>query len=122
VVLDGAHNVSSARALLLALRETFAYRQLVLVLGISANKDIPGIVRELAPYASRIVLTKAEAVRGAEPSILRKQCVKYLPSGVTVARDPRAALRAALALAGPYDLVCATGSLYLVGALKRRIS
>jgi folylpolyglutamate synthase/dihydropteroate synthase len=37
-----------------------------------------------------------------------------------VVEDPGNALRRALSLAGKEDLVCAAGSLYLVGEIKRR--
>jgi folylpolyglutamate synthase/dihydropteroate synthase len=39
--------------------------------------------------------------------------------GVIMAERPEEALRMALAAAGPYDLICVTGSLYLIGAVKR---
>lgn len=38
---------------------------------------------------------------------------------IEVVENPAAALRDALALAGKEDLVCAAGSLYLVGEIKR---
>jgi len=38
---------------------------------------------------------------------------------VLVVEDPEEALRKALRMAGAKDTVCATGSLYLVGAVKK---
>ncbi len=49
IVLDGAHNRDSARCLREALMTCFQYRRLILVLGISANKNLEGIIEELAP-------------------------------------------------------------------------
>ena len=51
ILLDGAHNPAGAEALAVALREAFIWDRLHLVISISANKDVAGIVRPLAPLA-----------------------------------------------------------------------
>jgi hypothetical protein len=63
--LDGAHNRDSARCLREALMTCFQYRRLILVLGISANKNLQRIIEELAPLATMTVATRAMVPRAA---------------------------------------------------------
>jgi dihydrofolate synthase/folylpolyglutamate synthase len=121
VVVDGAHNADSFAKLFAGLRRHFNYRRLVLVLGVMADKDIAGITREIAlaapheivvtPYASsRAAATEVivEALRAREPALR-----------VSTAKTSSQALADALNIAGPDDLVCVAGSLYLAAEALR---
>jgi dihydrofolate synthase/folylpolyglutamate synthase len=116
LVLDGAHNAASAHVLGEALTANFGYERLLLVLGLTAGKDARGVLEALAPRAQRLFVTSARHERAAEPSDLAAQA-RRLVGGLTVSVEPDldAALAAALAQAGPRDLVLVTGSLFLVG-------
>lgn len=116
VVLDGAHNAAGAAALARALGG-FAYRRLTLVLGILADKDWRGMIRRLAPLADRVVLTRPPEERAQAPEVLAGEARRW-NRNVEIADQPRQAVRAALRGAGPGDLVCVAGSLYLVGAVR----
>ena len=73
VILDGAQNRSSAEALANTIRKIFRYRKLYLVLGVSTDKDIKGILEELLPLADEIFLTKANIPeRAMEPARIRE--------------------------------------------------
>jgi dihydrofolate synthase/folylpolyglutamate synthase len=61
-VVDGAHNPDGARALAVALRDAFPGERFSFVLGVMSDKDLDGMLAELAPLAERIV-----AVRSASP-------------------------------------------------------
>ncbi len=113
VVVDGAHNGDSAQKLAAALREGFLYRRLILVLGTSSDKDLPGIIGALAPLASAVVATRSHHARAAAPELLASEARRHCPHAET-APDLPTALARAIALASPSDLVCATGSLYTV--------
>jgi dihydrofolate synthase/folylpolyglutamate synthase len=112
VVLDGAHNAASAEVLRDAVTSNFSYRRLHLVLGLSAGKDAHGVLQALAPHAEAIYLTRAAHERAATLAELAP-----LAQGKTTRAFEHAfdALDAALASAGPDDLVLVTGSLFLVG-------
>ena len=58
IVLDGAQNRASAKALTRAIKDIFRYERLILALGVSRDKDIDGILKELLPIADRVILTK----------------------------------------------------------------
>jgi dihydrofolate synthase / folylpolyglutamate synthase len=118
IVLDGAHNRDSARCLREALMTCFPYRRLILVLGISANKNLEGIIEELAPLAAVTVATRAMVPRAAPPQQVADLAAKW-SAPIIVAEDTQNALAQAIATTQPEDLLLVTGSLYLVGDAKR---
>jgi dihydrofolate synthase/folylpolyglutamate synthase len=117
LVLDGAHNPAGATALAASLRHHFAGRRLALVLGISADKDRAGILKPLAPLATRIYLAPADHPRATPP----KELVDALPpieAAVALAASLEEALERALGEPG-IDVVCVAGSLFLVADALR---
>jgi dihydrofolate synthase / folylpolyglutamate synthase len=118
IVLDGAHNRDSARCLREALMTCFRYRRLILVLGISANKNLEGIIEELTPLAAVTVATRAMVPRAAPPQQVADLAAKW-SAHIIVEEDTQKALAQAIAETRRDDLLLVTGSLYLVGDAKR---
>ncbi len=121
IILDSAHNVPSIRALastLGRLRRDIPFKRLLLVLGLSQDKDVDGILREIVPLADELVLTTSGYPRAAEPKFLRKKVMEIfgpLEADALVVGDARKALEKAKKLAQPGDCICVTGSFYLAG-------
>jgi dihydrofolate synthase / folylpolyglutamate synthase len=116
LVLDGAHNAASAQVLEQAVHSHFSFERLLLVLGLTEGKDAAGVLEALAPPAQRLFVTSARHERAAPPAELAQRARTLAPNlAVTVEPDLDRALGAALAEAGPSDLVLVTGSLFLVG-------
>jgi len=113
-VFDCAHNQLSARALRQALDDYLPGRDVIFVLGFSMDKDIAAIIEELAPRAAKVVLTRPRNPRAAAPEDVAKLAKGILPEPVIAPNVP-AALVAATELAGPEDVICVTGSFYVVG-------
>ncbi|MFB3738828.1 MAG: folylpolyglutamate synthase/dihydrofolate synthase family protein [Candidatus Velamenicoccus archaeovorus] len=120
VILDGAHNPAGAEALAAALREAFAWERLHLVIAVSANKDVGGIVRTLAPLADRAYATRNTSSRSgpAEGVAAALTDAGVLPE---VFDSVAEAIAAARDSAGPADLILATGSLYTVADARRAL-
>jgi dihydrofolate synthase/folylpolyglutamate synthase len=119
VILDGAHNPGGARALAASLRAYFPRRPVTFVLGISADKDQAGILTPLLPLAERVIFTAANSPRAADPETLRELARRLGPLPVerlAVAARPADALALARR-ASSQGLVCAAGSLFLLGEL-----
>ena len=117
VILDGAHNEEGAAALAAHLRRTFKER-IVLVLGILRDKDIRAITRHLFPVAGTVVLTRVPGDRGAAP----EEIAALAPPAcgrLWIEPDPRRAVRLARRESGGKTPVVITGSLFLVGEVKR---
>ncbi|KPK70665.1 hypothetical protein AMJ82_02650, partial [candidate division TA06 bacterium SM23_40] len=114
LVLDGAHNPASARALAECINELIPSRRRILVMGIMNNKDVEGVLDELAPHMTTLIATRADTPRALDPDELAA-LGRMRMAEVEVAEDAASALKRARELAGEEDLILVTGSLYLVG-------
>lgn len=120
-LLDGAQNQASAHALALAVKRQFKYRKLILILGVSKDKGIKGILKELVPIADAIILTKSKiAERAMDPAMIRG-LITPKDKDVTVTERTEDALTHAKRKALPQDLVLVTGSLFIVGEARAAI-
>jgi dihydrofolate synthase/folylpolyglutamate synthase len=117
VVVDGAHNAESARRLVEALDEWFGQRRRFLVFGASFDKDIDGMLDALVPGAECLVLARSRHPRRAQVEDLMWR-VAQRGGEALVCADVATALERALELAGPDDLVCVTGSLFVVAEAR----
>jgi len=117
VVLDGAHNEDSARRLVQTVKERFPRRRIILVLGISSNKNIPGIVKALAPGSAAVIATRFANPRAAAPEAVA-QAVGKRSKDVRLAQSADEAWDLARSLAGKEDVILITGSVYLVGEMR----
>ena len=117
VVLDGAHNPAGVAALATALREEFAFRHRVAVVGILADKDIEQMVQRLLEVADHVVVTELDSPRAA-PAERIAGVARQHGRTVEIRPDVASALEAATGLAGEEDGVVVTGSLHTVGAAR----
>jgi dihydrofolate synthase/folylpolyglutamate synthase len=114
IVVDGGHNPGAAKRLKEALLQYFQPVKSILVLGVSRDKDIWGIVRELAPAFSKVIVTRADNPRAANPEVLLDAFAQYKLE-VQITENVPEALKKALAQANKEDLICVTGSFFVVG-------
>ena len=121
VLLDGAHNPAKAGALRAALDRLFVERRLVLLVALGASKDAMGVMDILVPRARAVVCTEAP-VTGKPACPAEHLAGRARDHGVSVSveGDPQRAIELGLSLCDDQDLLCVTGSLYLVGALRGR--
>lgn len=114
-LLDGAHNPSGARALASYLDEFFRDRTVTIIFGAMKDKDLGEISATLFPLAEQLILTQANNSRSASIDGLLK--LAGGKGNVFCAGN----IGEALEIAGkfPDDLVCITGSLYLVGEARK---
>jgi len=118
LVMDGAHNPAGATVLRRALRENFLYRKLILMFGVLGDKDYRIMLKKLAPLADKLILTEPKEKRALHPGDILPVAKMYVDS-VEVVEDSGEALSRAFTFAGKDDLICVTGSLFLVGEIKR---
>ncbi len=114
LLLDGAQNAASARALRDTVTELAPGRRVTLVVGCSQEKDLKGIAREWAGWADRIVLTRANVPRAESVEDLRRAFRSCAP-GLEERACVEEALERARTLAGGEGLVVVSGSLFVVG-------
>jgi len=119
-VVDGAHSSYSARKLKEALEQHFHFDQLILIIGTSADKDVSGIVAELVPLADSVIVTRSRHPRATIPEALAGEFARQ-GLRAEVAEGVAQAVTKAQAKAGKRDLICATGSLFLVGEVIENV-
>jgi dihydrofolate synthase/folylpolyglutamate synthase len=121
VILDTAHNVPSAEALVNTLRECFPVRGAKrVVFAVSSDKPTADILRVLAGYFDHFHLTRyANNPRCVPPEKLASVLKEVAPEkAFTTHATSLDAWRAARAAARESDLVCITGSVFLAGELR----
>jgi dihydrofolate synthase/folylpolyglutamate synthase len=114
LVVDGAHNIDAARSLKKALKQYFDFEKGIVVMGASGDKNIKGVIAELAPLFDRVIVTRSRHPRAMAPATLAAEFARH-GLKVRIADDVPSALSQALAMAGEKDLVCLAGSLFIVG-------
>jgi dihydrofolate synthase/folylpolyglutamate synthase len=113
VLVDGAHNVASMKRLVNNVKEYFPRKRILLVFGTSCDKDIPGIIGELVPLSPQVIVTQASHSRAAPLSTLAAEFAKRGIEPETRGTVPEAIFQAT-SLANKTDVICITGSLFVV--------
>ncbi|UCH42864.1 MAG: bifunctional folylpolyglutamate synthase/dihydrofolate synthase [Dehalococcoidales bacterium] len=119
VVVDGAHNQYSAACLREALKQHFDFERAILIIGVSSDKDLSAIISELKPLFDEVIATHSIHPRAMPTASVVAGCRRH---GVTTlaTEDISVALPLALSRAGEKDLICITGSLFVVaGAIEQ---
>ncbi|MGH9931035.1 MAG: bifunctional folylpolyglutamate synthase/dihydrofolate synthase [Pyrinomonadaceae bacterium] len=115
ILLDGAHNPGAARALRDYLDE-FVKEPLTLVFGAMNDKRLTEMAAILFPGVHQLILTQPDNPRAASVERLQTLAQNFIQSEKIIAA-PRVsdALKKAREVTAPDDVICVTGSLYLVG-------
>lgn len=123
VLVDAAHNPHGARSLAGVLAERWGRDPVVAVVGVLADKDATGIIRNLAGSVQHFVVTQSNSPRATPADTLTATVVDVVGKDrVTVAADLKIALLAARDLvttqvesADVDGLIVVAGSITLVG-------
>ncbi len=118
VILDCAHNPAGARALGAAIRAYFPLpASITLVVGISKDKDIRGILNHLMPLAGRVILTKANMERAAPLELLQREAGEFKKK---CEEEPslKQALSSALSDVPAHGVIVVAGSIFVVGEAR----
>lgn len=117
VLLDGAHNLHGSLTLRKTLTDVFSYRKLFLVFGMLGDKEREKVAAELAPLATAVVVTKPNSPRAGDWEKIADEVRKYV-NEVYLIENIGEAVKKGMELAGAEDLVCVTGSLYMVAEAR----
>jgi dihydrofolate synthase/folylpolyglutamate synthase len=123
ILLDGAHNISGMKMLSYTLKNDFDYAKLIVILGISSDKNIKSMLLILIPLVDIIITTRYNNTRACDPFKLKKIIEKldYKCEIVTKNRIEDA-INYAKSISTKKDLICVTGSLFTVGDIKKYLS
>lgn len=119
IVIDAAHNVASAEALVRTLTDDFSERRRILLFAGSREKDVAGMLQRLAPAFDAAVLTAFHnSPRATPPEALLAMWNAASDRQAFVFDRSDDALNCARRLARADDLVCITGSFFLAAELR----
>jgi dihydrofolate synthase/folylpolyglutamate synthase len=122
ILLDGAHNAAGAHALRAYLGE-FAHSPITLVFGAMRDKDLTEIAAALFPVADKVILTQIDNPRAASTDALRALVPPTFDTAkLFLVPSSSEALRVARETTPRDGTICVTGSLYLVGEIKRLLA
>ncbi len=118
-IVDAAHNASSVAALMRAIGQNISYDSMVVIFGCSADKDVDGMLAQLQLGADKVIFTTAATSRSIDPHELHTRFVEKSQKMAQVGDTLEAAYEIACKSVSREDLICITGSIYLVGLAKR---
>ncbi len=119
VIIDGAHNIAGMKALTQWLKEIkVKVERIILVIGMLDDKDRKKVAYLLEPLVDRIIVTKPDSYR-AQKWWEIKDFFQQKQAVVSLKEEVPQALQEAVEEAGSHDLVLVTGSLYLLGEVRK---
>ena len=117
VVIDGAHNIQGIQTLKNNIHKYFEYKNIYLLLGILADKQVCDIVKTIVPEAKEVYALTPHSDRAELSNDLKKVIDKY--NSNCIALDSyEEALDLALEKADKEDLILISGSLYMIGDMR----
>ncbi len=120
ILIDAAHNAASIKALIHAIGQHIPYDSMVIIFGCGQDKDIRGMLTELQYGADKVIFTRSNSPKAAYPEelaeIYTEICGKMCQTTLSISE----ALRIAYSAIGKEDLICITGSFYLVGQARMK--
>lgn len=120
VVIDGAHNIQGIETLSRNIKKYFKYENLYLILGILADKDVQEMIKVIAPMAKKIYAVTPNSIRAELAEDLKREIIKY-NENCEAYDDYKEAYLTAINDANENDFVLASGSLYMIGDMRKII-
>ena len=118
IIIDGAHNPAGAASLRKSLDLIAPKSPITFLIGILKDKDIKGIVKNLISSKDRVIIVPVNSERAASPDEIARE--------ITVAKiDIASSIEEGIILAknsvSKDEILCITGSLYLIGDIKKHL-
>ncbi len=118
-ILDGAHNPHGMEASSNSLKKYFPDEKIVFLTGVMADKDVKGIFSLIAPIAKCFVTLRPNNPRAMSAQELATMLESNFGVDAVACNDTAEGVRRAKELAGENGVVCALGSLYFSGDVRR---
>ncbi|WP_238947992.1 folylpolyglutamate synthase/dihydrofolate synthase family protein [Clostridium sp. YIM B02569] len=120
IVIDGAHNIDGIKALRKNIEKYFKYNKLYLLLGILADKQVKEMVQEITPLAEKVYALTPHSERAELSENLKEEILNYNSNTIAL-ESYEEAFSLALKEAKEEDLIVVSGSLYMIGDMRKII-
>lgn len=123
IVVDGAHNPAALTTLMKCVGVHTPYDSMVCIFGCCDDKDVDAMLDRVALGADKVIFTRAKGIaRAADPEDLQQRFQERSGKMSQTAKDVSEALNLASRAVGRDDLICVTGSFYLIGETKKYLA
>jgi dihydrofolate synthase/folylpolyglutamate synthase len=119
ILVDAAHNAASVHTLMRAIGQNVPYDSMIVIFGCQRDKDVAGMLRHIQLGADKVIFTSTGSPRSMDPHDLATAYIEQCGKMAQVADDLEEAIHIARSALTREDLICITGSFYLVGEAKR---
>jgi dihydrofolate synthase/folylpolyglutamate synthase len=120
IMIDAAHNAASIKALIYAIGQNIPYDSMVVIFGCNEDKDIEGMLHQLQYGADKVIFTCSNSAKAMSPDDLADMYTQICGKMCQTATSLGEALLLAKSAVSKEDLICITGSFYLIGQAKLR--
>ena len=122
VMVDGAHNADGMQTLVDSIREEYPTTKWQVLFGVMGDKNVDLMVEYLEPIVTGVITTAVDEKRAVPAVELAQRVSRVLPDiPVLASENVEYGLDMARAEAGAEGAVLATGSIYLVGEVRKRL-
>lgn len=124
-LIDGGHNEEGVESLVGSIKDLFPNKKIIFIFGVLADKNYNKMTELILPLSARIftvTVTNPRALLSSDLAEAIKNSPEYDNIPVIPCSDISAAVNASLDLAEPDDIICAFGSLYYIGIVRRMVS
>ncbi len=118
VMIDAAHNAASIQALIHAIGQNIPYDSMVVIFGCNSDKDVKGMLQKLQYGADKVIFTRSNSPKAMSPEDLAEMYTEICGKMYQTAASLSQALQLANGAVSKEDLICITGSFYLIGQAK----
>jgi dihydrofolate synthase/folylpolyglutamate synthase len=124
ILLDGAHNPEGMETLAAALKETYRYKRLHIMIGMLSNKNHRDTLRHILPIVDTLIVTEPDYHKGMATEslaeLVRESGAESCPD-ITVEPDWEKALQLLEGRTETDDLSVVTGTLYLIADVRSKL-
>jgi len=120
IMIDAAHNAASIKALIHAIGQNVPYDSMVVIFGCNSDKDVRGMLEKLQYGADKAIFTRSNSAKAVSPEDLAEMYTEICGKMCQTAASLGQALHLAKSAVSKEDLICITGSFYLIGQAKIR--
>ncbi len=120
ILVDAAHNAASIDALMRAVGQNISYDSMIVIFGCHKDKDINGMIRRIQLGADKMIFVSTGTPRSADPHELAALYTEHSGKMAQVADSLEGAMRIAQGAITREDVICITGSFYLIAEAMRK--
>lgn len=120
-ILDGCHNLQSVQAVLTTLSQLYPEKSIIFVLGFHQDSEYSLMIEELLPVGKRFITVTANHPKAMSGTDLAGYLQGKTPYPVFTVDSVKDAVETAMEIADADDVVCALGSLHIVGEIRNTL-